>query len=348
MRLMYTTALASAVMFAGPALAAGDKVEGTTGMASPEAHAAQLPGHGQVDAGILEQNFAGAGFSDWRAASDAQIFRMEHQGQPVWVVLMPDGFEVGGLDIDTMGPEPGDLAEGPDVETMDREPGDLAEAPGASLEQDGLPDVAEGPEATDMPQRGEQADVGETFEGADQPDIAEAPDLGEPGEADIAEAPDMAEPGEQPDIAEAPDLGEPGEPDVAETPDIGELGEPDVAETPDIGELGEPDVAEAPDLGEPGIVGEAEPEAFAAEIPGELRTDLEGAGFQQIESVNGQVFHATLNGQTAFIIAGDLAEAGFGFDQERLPGETGQPAPGAAPDMPEPSPGTEPSPGLPQ
>jgi hypothetical protein len=297
MRLMYTTALASAVMFAGPALAAGDKVEGTTGMASPEAHAAQLPGQaGQVDAGILEQNFAGAGFSDWRAASDAQIFRMEHQGQPLWVVLMPDGFEVGGLDI----------------ETIDREPGDLAEAPGD------LPDVAEGPEATDMPQRGEQAEVGETFEDAGQPDVAEAPDLGE-----------------QPDIAEAPDLGEPGEADVAETPDIGEPGE-------------QPDIAEAPDLGEPGIVGEAEPEAFAAEIPGELRTDLEGAGFQQIESIDGQVFHATLNGQTAFIIAGDLGEAGFGFDQERLPGEPGQPAPGAAPDMPEPSPGTEPSPGLPQ
>lgn len=277
MRLMYTTALASAVMFAGPALAAGDKVEGTTGMTSPEASAAQLPGHG-ADTTILRQNFAGAGFTDWQAADDAQIFRMQTgDGQPVWVVLMPDGFQVGAA-------EPG---------AMEQETGDLAEAPGSGLDRQDLPELSEQAEAGDMSQRGEQADVSETFESAEQPDIAEAPELGEPGE--------------------------------------------------------QPAIAEAPGLGEQGFVGETEPEGFAAQIPGELRSDLEGAGFQQIESIDGAgIFHArTEDGQMAFVIVGELSGAGVGFDG-RQPMDMDQPAPGATPDLPQPAPGTGQSPGLPQ
>jgi hypothetical protein len=206
---------------------------------------------------------------------------------------------------------------------MDRQAGDLAEAPDSELDQQDLPDVSEQAGAGDMPQRGEQADVAETFD-ADRPDVAEGPELGgEAEQPDIAETPELGEPGEQPDIAEAPELGEPGE---------------------------QPGIAEAPDLGEQGIVGETEPEGFAAAIPGELRGDLEGAGFHQIESVDGaDIFHAkTQDGQTAFIIVGDLT--GFGFDGQQAPGAPGlgEQAPGVAPDLPEPSPGAtspQPAPG---
>lgn len=325
MRLMYTTALASAVMFAAPALAAGDKVESTTGMTQPESSAAQLHGH-SADSGVISQNFAGAGFQNWQEARDVQILRMQSgDGQPVWVFLMPDGFQVGAAD--SQGMESGSS--------------DLAAAPGSSIDQQELPDVSEQADAGEMPQRGEEADISETFEGGEQADVAEGSDLGQAGDqTDMAAGSDLpdvgAEVGGQADIAEAPDVGQDtGQQDLAEVPERhGEAG-------------GQADIAEAPELGEQGIVGQTEPQGFAAQIPGELQSDLEGAGFQQIESVDGaNVFHAeTQDGQTAFIIVGDLSGAGLGFGgQQPIDLDRAAPggAPGATPDLPQPAPGTAP------
>lgn len=328
MRLMFTTALASAVMFAGPALAAGDKVQSTTGATAPESSAAQLPGS-TGDSGKLRQNFESAGFSNWRPADNAEIYRMQSgDGQPVWVVLMPEGVQVGSAEQGEGG--------------IDRQPGDLAESPGSALEQQDLPDVSQQAESGDMPQRGERADIGESFEGSEagqqQQDLAQG--QGQPGA------------GEQPDIAQAPDVPEPRDQGLAEGQDLPGAGEqPDIAEAerPEVaGE--EADISQAPDASEPGIAGETQPEGFAAQIPGELGSDLEGAGFQQVQSVNGaDLFRAeTEDGRLAFIIVGELGGGELGVDQQEAPG-LDQQQPGAAPDIPDITPGNEPDPaGQPQ
>lgn len=331
MRLMFTTALASAVMFAGPALAAGEKVEGTTGMTAPESSAAQLPG-GTADAGMLRQDFESAGFSDWRPADGAEIFRMQSGGEPVWVLLMPENMQIGAADAGETG--------------ISGEADQMAEGP---LDQQDSPDASQQAEAGDMPQRGEQADISETFEGSEvgeQADVAEAPEL-PPGPP----ATEVPQGGQELGSAEPSDrMG--GEAETAEAPELPDSGGQDLAEGQDLPGAGEqPDIAAGPDAGEPGITGETQPEGFAAQIPGELRTDLEDAGFQQVESVEGtDVFRAkTEDGRLAFVIVGDLGGSEFGADQQQAPG-LDQQQPGAAPGIPDITPGTapEPSPGTPQ
>ncbi|HEX2255831.1 MAG TPA: hypothetical protein VHG92_03855 [Afifellaceae bacterium] len=323
MRLMYTTALASAVMFAAPALAAGDKVESTTGMTQPEASAAQLPGH-SGDAGTLSRDFSSAGFQNWQEARDFHILRMQSSdGQPVWVVLMSDGFRVGAADS-----------------AMQSGSGDLGGSESSSLDQQNQQDSSEQANAGDMPQRGEQADISETFQGPDggqQPDVAEAPQAGD--QQDIQTALDVPQGGR--DLGGGEQGGQMG-------------GQQDLAEVPEQqGEAGgQADIAEAPESGEQGIVGQTEPEGFAAQIPGELRSGLEGAGFQQIESVDGaNVYQAeTQDGQTAFIIVGDLSSAASFGGQQPIDLDRAAPggAPGAASDLPQSAPGTtapQPAPG---
>jgi hypothetical protein len=337
MRLMYTTALASALMFAGPALAAGDgdHVKGATGMTAPESSAAQLPGH-SADSADLRQSFEGAGFSDWQSADNAEIYRMQSgDGQPVWVLLMPESFQVGSVDSDSE-------LQG------EAETGDLAAAPQPPPDSDAAAMSGSG-------QRGDRADIGETFgqpESGGQADAAEAPEQPEVGEqADIAEAPEQPEMSEQADAAEAPELPEAGEQaDIAEAPEQPEAGEQaDVAEAPELPEAGDlPEIAGtpgAPEVGESGTAGETQPEGFAAEIPGELRSGFESAGFQQVESVDGaNLFRAkTDDGRLAFIIVGDLGAAGSGLDQQQAPG-LDQQQPGAAPDIPDITPDNAPTP----
>lgn len=329
MRFMFTTALASAVMFAGPALAAGDKVQSTTGMTAPESSAAQLPGS-TADSGKLRQNFESAGFSNWQPADNGEIYRMQSgDGQAVWVVLMPENFQVGSAEQGEAG--------------IDRQPGDLAESAGSALEQQDLPDASQQAEAGDMPQRGERADIGETFEGAESGQ-----------QQDLARGQDQPQPGQDQDIAEAPDLPEPRSEGLAETQDQpGMDGQPDVAEAPELPETGDlPRIAETEgaDVSEPGIAGETQPEGFAAQIPGELGSDLESAGFQQVQSVDGaDLFRAeTEDGRLAFIIVGELGGGELGVDQQEAPG-LDQQQPGAATDIPDITPGNEPDPaGQPQ
>ena len=283
MRLMITTALASAVMFAGPALAGGNKVEGTTGMTAPETSAAQLPG-ATGDSSMLRQHFESAGFSDWQPATDAEIFHMQSaDGQPVWVLLMPENAQVGSA-------ERGSGFSG--------QASEMAEAPGAGTGELNLTEESQQAEARALPQRGEVAGVGETFN-----------QQAESGGASADEQSEVAE---------------------AELPETGDL--PQMSETQGSAS---------------GTMGQTQPEGFAAQIPGDIRSGLEQAGFQQVESVDGaDLFRArTDDGQLAFIIMGELGGAESG--QEQVPGLDQQEpaaAPGGETAIPEITPGNVPAP----
>lgn len=295
MRLMFTTALASAVMFAAPAIAAGDKMHSTTGITAPERSAAKLPG-ASADSGLLRQHFESAGFSEWQPADNAEIFRMQSgDGQPVWVILMPENVEVGSAQSGQS--------------DISGQVNQMAESRGSALDRQDASGTTQRADSGDMPQRGERADVSETFQGAgEQPDVAEAPET----------------PEERPDVAEA------------ELPEAGDL--PRVPETEGTAEGR-------------GLTGQTQPEGFAAQIPGELRSGLEEAGFEQVHSVDGaDLFHAkTDDGRQAFIIVGELASAGSGLDQQQAPELNqqqvpglNQQQPGAAPTIPDITPGNVP------